>query len=197
MKPVPDQTNCWRAESLYNWLENSCAKYIQGDCIYQSFCGWRIYSEIVISLFSENYQVSGKMCCGTICKVCSCLVFLAVLIGLLFGFGVFKRAFHHAEHCLHDCSGKYEVALAPNGRPFLGHPWFIDSLRAQRFALNFSLQCSMLTCIYICNKVRKTHQPRHPHDGNKEIWFAVHRVCWWPDASSAPQAMWVLLYYSF
>ncbi|GLJ08732.1 hypothetical protein SUGI_0094790 [Cryptomeria japonica] len=40
---------------------------------------------------------------------------------IVFGFGIFNKAFHHAKHCLQDCSGKCEATLALIGRPFLDY----------------------------------------------------------------------------
>ncbi|XAR67320.1 hypothetical protein NMG60_11002027 [Bertholletia excelsa] len=35
------------------------------------------------------------MCCGgRMCMLCTCVILVVILIGLLFGFGVFKHGFH-------------------------------------------------------------------------------------------------------
>ncbi|KAK9093241.1 hypothetical protein Syun_028152 [Stephania yunnanensis] len=44
------------------------------------------------------------MCCGgTIGRLCCCLILLAVVIGLIFGFGVFEHVFDKLKHIFHDC----------------------------------------------------------------------------------------------
>ncbi|KAL4185871.1 hypothetical protein AMTRI_Chr10g7990 [Amborella trichopoda] len=61
------------------------------------------------------------MCCtGKLCRICTCLILLIILIGLLFGFGVFKHGFHKLKECLHDCNGKAQMSYyPPPGRPFM------------------------------------------------------------------------------
>ncbi|KAL5972347.1 hypothetical protein ACLOJK_041600 [Asimina triloba] len=44
--------------------------------------------------------------------ICTCLILIAVLIGLLFGFGVFKKGFHKINDALHA-----DVATSAAGRP--------------------------------------------------------------------------------
>ncbi|XP_018810704.1 uncharacterized protein LOC108983509 [Juglans regia] len=61
------------------------------------------------------------MCCASkICMLCTCLILLVILIGLLFGFGVFKHGFHKLKDTVHLC----DPNLTPNlcGRPFFGFP---------------------------------------------------------------------------
>ncbi|XP_038685487.1 uncharacterized protein LOC119985301 [Tripterygium wilfordii] len=55
------------------------------------------------------------MCCGgRVCMLCTCLILVVILIGLLFGFGVFKNGFHKLKDTLHDSDPNF------TGRPFLG-----------------------------------------------------------------------------
>ncbi|XP_058114214.1 uncharacterized protein LOC131257333 [Magnolia sinica] len=64
------------------------------------------------------------MCCfGKMCRLCTCLILLVILIGLLFGFGVFKHGFHKLSETLHECSGGNETSCSYHGggRPFLGY----------------------------------------------------------------------------
>ncbi|KAK3427426.1 uncharacterized protein LOC120294663 [Eucalyptus grandis] len=62
------------------------------------------------------------MCCGTrVCMFCTCLIMVVVLIGLLFGFGVFKHGFHKLKDTIHDCDPA-AGGLCGTGRPFLGFP---------------------------------------------------------------------------
>ncbi|CAI0448688.1 unnamed protein product [Linum tenue] len=42
------------------------------------------------------------MCCGgRMCMLCTCLILVVVLIGMLFGFGVFKDGFHKLKDTVH------------------------------------------------------------------------------------------------
>ncbi|XP_010536773.1 PREDICTED: uncharacterized protein LOC104811691 [Tarenaya hassleriana] len=44
------------------------------------------------------------MCCGgRTCMLCTCLILVVILIGLLFGFGVFKDGFHKIKDIFHAC----------------------------------------------------------------------------------------------
>ncbi|KAJ0046414.1 uncharacterized protein LOC116138923 [Pistacia vera] len=62
------------------------------------------------------------MCCGTkMCMFCICLIAVVVLIGLLFGFGVFKKAFHKAKDTLHVCDPNVHGSLCGKGRPFFNY----------------------------------------------------------------------------
>ncbi|CAN1167420.1 hypothetical protein LINPERPRIM_LOCUS18651 [Linum perenne] len=55
------------------------------------------------------------MCCGgRVCMLCTCLILVIVLIGLLFGFGVFKDGFHKLKDTVHDSHH-----LDFHSRPFL------------------------------------------------------------------------------
>ncbi|KAG2682690.1 hypothetical protein I3843_11G203500 [Carya illinoinensis] len=57
------------------------------------------------------------MCCGgKICMLCTCLILLVILIGLLFGFGVFKHGFHKLKDTIDLCDSNH------CGRPFFGVP---------------------------------------------------------------------------
>ncbi|WOG97882.1 hypothetical protein DCAR_0417223 [Daucus carota subsp. sativus] len=41
-------------------------------------------------------------CCGCkICTLCLCLIAVVITIGVLFGFGVFKKAYHSIHNDLH------------------------------------------------------------------------------------------------
>ncbi|CAN0921060.1 hypothetical protein LINGRAHAP2_LOCUS32402 [Linum grandiflorum] len=43
------------------------------------------------------------MCCGgRMCMMCTCVILVVVLIGLLFGFGVFKDGFHKLKDTVHQ-----------------------------------------------------------------------------------------------
>ncbi|XP_076904979.1 uncharacterized protein LOC143560588 [Bidens hawaiensis] len=54
------------------------------------------------------------MCCGRICMLCTCLIVVVIAIGMLFGFGVFSKAFHKVNNELH-----YSYSSPPTGRPFI------------------------------------------------------------------------------
>ncbi|KAL8209808.1 hypothetical protein R6Q57_006540 [Mikania cordata] len=55
------------------------------------------------------------MCCGKICMMCTCLILVVIAIGMLFGFGVFSRAFHKVNNELHY---SYSPSSSGSGRPF-------------------------------------------------------------------------------
>ncbi|XP_052180098.1 uncharacterized protein LOC127793276 [Diospyros lotus] len=60
------------------------------------------------------------MCCGSrMCMLCTCLILVVILIGLLFGFGVFSDGFHKLKDTLHVDGGGATVSSS-SGRPFLG-----------------------------------------------------------------------------
>ncbi|XP_010272530.1 PREDICTED: uncharacterized protein LOC104608287 [Nelumbo nucifera] len=73
------------------------------------------------------------MCCccgGKMCRLCTCLILVVILIGLIFGFGVFKHGFQKLKNTLHDdyiYPGSVGVGrtngavFSPSGRPFLGY----------------------------------------------------------------------------
>ncbi|XP_077222826.1 uncharacterized protein LOC143856478 [Tasmannia lanceolata] len=62
------------------------------------------------------------MCCpGKVCRICTCLILVVILIGLLFGFGIFKHGFHKLKETLHDCNGGNGVSCSSSGRPFIGY----------------------------------------------------------------------------
>ncbi|CAN1141685.1 hypothetical protein LINPERPRIM_LOCUS25632 [Linum perenne] len=55
------------------------------------------------------------MCCGgRVCMLCTCLILVVVLIGFLFGFGVFKDGFHKVKDTVH-----YSSTVDFHSRPFL------------------------------------------------------------------------------
>ncbi|OVA12337.1 hypothetical protein BVC80_1799g21 [Macleaya cordata] len=59
------------------------------------------------------------MCCGcSMCRICTCLILLVILIGLLFGFGVFKHGFDKLKDKMHVCDPTNGTFCSP-GRPFL------------------------------------------------------------------------------
>nr|GLL17613.1 uncharacterized protein LOC104877630 [Ipomoea trifida]GMC47364.1 Estrogen receptor beta like [Ipomoea batatas]GMC51677.1 Estrogen receptor beta like [Ipomoea batatas]GMC53381.1 Estrogen receptor beta like [Ipomoea batatas] len=68
------------------------------------------------------------MCCGgKICMLCTCLILVVIVIGMLFGFGVFKNGFHKLKDTLHeDCHNLFNATSAAlcssSKRPFLGVP---------------------------------------------------------------------------
>ncbi|OAY59006.1 uncharacterized protein LOC122723048 [Manihot esculenta] len=54
------------------------------------------------------------MCCGgRMCMLCTCIILVVILIGMLFGFGVFKNGFHKLKDTVH-------LDVDPNSRPFFG-----------------------------------------------------------------------------
>ncbi|KAJ7963499.1 putative Transmembrane protein [Quillaja saponaria] len=63
-------------------------------------------------------------CCGSrMCMLCTCLILVVILIGLLFGFGVFKDGFHKLKDTVHYCDPKVAGNYGTRtGRPFLGYP---------------------------------------------------------------------------
>eukprot|EP00261_Vitis_vinifera_P016000 XP_010644653.1 PREDICTED: uncharacterized protein LOC104877630 [Vitis vinifera] len=62
------------------------------------------------------------MCCGgKMCMLCTCLILVVILIGFLFGFGVFKDGFHKLKDTFHDCQvGSNATHCSFSARPFLG-----------------------------------------------------------------------------
>ncbi|KAF5773978.1 hypothetical protein HanRHA438_Chr13g0605661 [Helianthus annuus] len=59
------------------------------------------------------------MCCGKICMMCTCLILIVIAIGMLFGFGVFTKAFHKVNNELHYSYSPATQPVAPAaGRPF-------------------------------------------------------------------------------
>ncbi|CAK7354938.1 unnamed protein product [Dovyalis caffra] len=61
------------------------------------------------------------MCCGTkVCMMCSCVILLVILIGLFFGFGIYKNGFHKLKDAFHVCDSSVSGSLCGTGRPFLG-----------------------------------------------------------------------------
>ncbi|XP_071736561.1 uncharacterized protein [Rutidosis leptorrhynchoides] len=59
------------------------------------------------------------MCCGKICMMCTCLILVVIAIGILFGFGVFTKAFHKVHNELnYSVSQSYHPVTATAGRPF-------------------------------------------------------------------------------
>lgn len=65
-----------------------------------------------------------RMCCGTkMCMFCTCLILVVILIGFLFGFGVFKDGFHKLKDVIHDCQLDFNAShCASSPRPLLGFP---------------------------------------------------------------------------
>ncbi|KDP32635.1 hypothetical protein JCGZ_13185 [Jatropha curcas] len=62
------------------------------------------------------------MCCGgRICMLCTCLILVVIVIGLLFGFGVFKNGFHKVKDTIHVGIGDDLSSYGTMGRPFLGY----------------------------------------------------------------------------
>ncbi|KAJ6332506.1 hypothetical protein OIU77_008557 [Salix suchowensis] len=66
------------------------------------------------------------MCCGgRICMLCTCVILVVILIGLSFGFGVFKNGFHKVKDHIDVCDPNAIGSLCGGGkasRPFLGFP---------------------------------------------------------------------------
>ncbi|KAJ6908328.1 hypothetical protein NC652_019532 [Populus alba x Populus x berolinensis] len=59
------------------------------------------------------------MCCGTkVCMMCTCVILAVILIGLVFGFGIYKNGFHKLKDAIHECDSN--GSLCGTGRPFLG-----------------------------------------------------------------------------
>ncbi|KAL9345603.1 hypothetical protein Peur_060456 [Populus x canadensis] len=69
---------------------------------------------------------SRKMCCGCrMCMLCTCVILVAIVIGLSFGLGVFKNGFHKVKDHLGVCDPNAIGSLCGGGkvsRPFLGFP---------------------------------------------------------------------------
>ncbi|POO02875.1 hypothetical protein TorRG33x02_009360 [Trema orientale] len=60
------------------------------------------------------------MCCGSrMCMLCTCVILVVVLIGFLFGFGVFKNGFHKIKDTVDVCDPTLHGSLC-GSRPFLG-----------------------------------------------------------------------------
>ncbi|XP_074369614.1 uncharacterized protein LOC141711067 [Apium graveolens] len=71
------------------------------------------------------------MClCGCkICSACLCLIAVVITIGVLFGFGVFKKAYHSVHNDIHDSVTSINdtfngAARRGEGRPFFAPPPF-------------------------------------------------------------------------
>nr|XP_011461585.1 PREDICTED: uncharacterized protein LOC105350638 [Fragaria vesca subsp. vesca] len=61
------------------------------------------------------------MCCpGRVCMCCTCLILVVILVGLLFGFGVFKNGFHKIKDTVNYCDPSVHGSLC-GSRPFLGY----------------------------------------------------------------------------
>ncbi|KAI3708733.1 hypothetical protein L2E82_38147 [Cichorium intybus] len=62
------------------------------------------------------------MCCGKICMMCTCLILVVIAIGMLFGFGVFSKAFHKVSNEIHYSYPSSQSDSDPSetrgGRPF-------------------------------------------------------------------------------
>lgn len=54
--------------------------------------------------------------------LCTCLIAVVILIGLVFGFGVYKHGFHKLKEIFHECHAYGNATACGNGRPFLGYP---------------------------------------------------------------------------
>ncbi|CAN6556195.1 unnamed protein product [Malus baccata var. baccata] len=64
------------------------------------------------------------MCCPSrVCMLCTCLILVVVLVGLLFGFGVFKNGFHKLKDTVNICDPNIPGSYcgSRSGRPFLGY----------------------------------------------------------------------------
>ncbi|OWM85925.1 uncharacterized protein LOC116213020 [Punica granatum] len=66
-------------------------------------------------------------CCGSrMCMLCTCLILVVILIGLLFGFGVFKHGFHKVKDTFDACDPHHFNATfcgsRVTGRPFFAPP---------------------------------------------------------------------------
>ncbi|KAJ0046163.1 hypothetical protein Pint_06412 [Pistacia integerrima] len=62
------------------------------------------------------------MCCfpTQLCSCCICLICVAIIIGGLFGFGVFSDLFRTIKHTVHvECDRNLQGLAC--GRPFLGY----------------------------------------------------------------------------
>ncbi|XP_024960649.1 uncharacterized protein LOC112501197 [Cynara cardunculus var. scolymus] len=62
------------------------------------------------------------MCCGKICMMCTCLILVVIAIGMLFGFGVFGKAFHKVNNELHY---SYSPSFQPDPDIPAGRPFFV------------------------------------------------------------------------
>ncbi|KAG9159950.1 hypothetical protein Leryth_005697 [Lithospermum erythrorhizon] len=57
------------------------------------------------------------MCCGSkVCMLCSCVIMMVIVLGMIFGFGVFKHGFNKLKNTVHDDGDD----VFGGGRPFLG-----------------------------------------------------------------------------
>ncbi|KAL7584601.1 uncharacterized protein LOC111888135 [Lactuca sativa] len=63
------------------------------------------------------------MCCGKICMMCMCLIAVVIAIGMLFGFGVFSRAFHKVNDEIHYSYPPSQSYSNPTGAA-AGRPFF-------------------------------------------------------------------------
>ncbi|XP_045832087.1 uncharacterized protein LOC123923440 [Trifolium pratense] len=60
------------------------------------------------------------MCCGgRVCMFCTCLIIAVIVIGFVFGFGVFNHGFHKIKDTLSFCDSC--GGGVGGGRPFLGY----------------------------------------------------------------------------
>ncbi|GMN59903.1 hypothetical protein TIFTF001_028996 [Ficus carica] len=65
------------------------------------------------------------MCCGgRMCMLCTCVILVVILIGFLFGFGVFKNGFHKLKGTVDFCDPTVHGSLCGSGtgRPFFPYP---------------------------------------------------------------------------
>ncbi|KAI3755947.1 hypothetical protein L1987_55757 [Smallanthus sonchifolius] len=86
------------------------------------------------------------MCCGRICMMCTCLIVVVIAIGMLFGFGVFSKAFHKVNNDLHY---SYPPSAAA-GRPFVA--FAAPPPKNRSFRASYKEHCG---CVETCSEYRR------------------------------------------
>ena len=56
-----------------------------------------------------------------ICMLCTCLILVVIVIGMLFKFGVFKNGFHKLKDTMTLCDPDVNGILCGTKSPFLGY----------------------------------------------------------------------------
>uniref|UniRef100_A0A7N0ZY82 Uncharacterized protein n=1 Tax=Kalanchoe fedtschenkoi TaxID=63787 RepID=A0A7N0ZY82_KALFE len=69
------------------------------------------------------------MCCGArACTLCICLIAVVVVVGVFFGFGVYKDGFHKLKEVFHACDPSVAGSVCGR-RPFVSYAPPPSSLR--------------------------------------------------------------------
>ncbi|CAM8986874.1 unnamed protein product [Rhodiola kirilowii] len=59
------------------------------------------------------------MGCGTkVCTLCICLIVVAIVLGVVFGFGIYKDGFHKLKEVFHACDPS---GILCGKRPFISY----------------------------------------------------------------------------